>query len=72
MGVGKPRGLWAARQLRNHRRDQKSYFYLFQSFYRWNDKDYNKRLLGSRWRNPFMGSSHAKGLVVEKFGVESK
>jgi len=24
MGVGKPRGLWAARQLRNHRRDQKS------------------------------------------------
>eukprot|EP00828_Plagiopyla_frontata_P029455 TRINITY_DN380_c0_g1_i5.p2 TRINITY_DN380_c0_g1~~TRINITY_DN380_c0_g1_i5.p2 ORF type:complete len:143 (+),score=16.52 TRINITY_DN380_c0_g1_i5:168-596(+) len=61
MGVGKPRGIWAARQLRNHRRDQK-----------WNDKDYNKRLLGSRWHNPFMGSSHAKGLVVEKFGVEAK
>ena len=39
---------------------------------RWNDKDYNKRLLGSRWHNPFMGSSHAKGLVVEKFGVEAK
>jgi small subunit ribosomal protein S23e len=39
---------------------------------RWNDKDYNKRLLGSKWKNPFMGASHAKGLVVEKMGVEAK
>jgi small subunit ribosomal protein S23e len=39
---------------------------------RWNDKDYNKRLLGSLWKNPFMGASHAKGLVVEKMGVEAK
>lgn len=39
---------------------------------RWADKDYNKRLLGSRWKNPFMGASHARGLVVEKIGIESK
>ena len=42
------------------------------AYSRWNDKDYNKRLLGSKWKNPFMGASHAKGLVVEKMGVESK
>ena len=39
---------------------------------RWNDKEYNARLLGSRFKNPFMGSCMAKGLVVEKIGVESK
>ncbi len=61
MGVGKPRGILAGRKLRNKRRLQK-----------WNDKDYNKRLLGSQWKNPFMGASHAKGLVVEKMGVEAK
>jgi hypothetical protein len=37
--------------------------------YRWNDKEYNARLLGSRFKNPFMGSCMAKGLVVEKIGV---
>jgi hypothetical protein len=36
---------------------------------RWANKDYNKRLLGSRFKNPFMGSCMAKGLVVEKIGV---
>jgi small subunit ribosomal protein S23e len=45
MGVGKPRGLRAGRKLLRHRRDQ-----------RWADKDYNKRLLGSKWKNPFMGA----------------
>ena len=44
-----------------------SLFYL-----RWNDKEYNARLLCSRFKNPFMGSCMAKGLVVEKIGVESK
>jgi small subunit ribosomal protein S23e len=29
-------------------------------------------MIGSRYRNPFMGASHAKGLVVEKVGIESK
>lgn len=61
MGVGKPRGILAGRKLKTKRRMQK-----------WNDKDYNKRLLGSLWKNPFMGASHAKGLVVEKMGVEAK
>jgi len=37
--------------------------------FRWNDKEYNARLLGSRFKNPFMGSCMAKGLVVEKIGV---
>ena len=29
-------------------------------------------MLGSRYRNPFMGASHAKGIVTEKIGVEAK
>jgi small subunit ribosomal protein S23e len=58
MGVGKPRGVRAGRKLRDHRREQ-----------RWADKTYNKAMIGSRYRNPFMGASHAKGLVVEKIGV---
>merc|ERR1712086_103881 len=61
MGVGKPRGIRAGRKLADHRKAQ-----------RWCDKDYNKRLLGSRYRNPFMGASHAKGMVTEKIGIESK
>jgi len=61
MGSGKPRGIQAARKLRTKRREQ-----------RWADKAYNKRALGSRWRNPFAGSSHAKGIVTEKVGVEAK
>lgn len=62
MGSGKPRGIRAARKLRNRRRAQ-----------RWADKDYKKRNLGTRWKsNPFQGSSHAKGIVVEKIGIEAK
>jgi small subunit ribosomal protein S23e len=44
----------------------------FVIIYRWADKEYNSRLLGSRYKNPFMGACMAKGLVVEKIGVESK
>mmetsp|Transcript_23686 Transcript_23686/g.27416 ORF Transcript_23686/g.27416 Transcript_23686/m.27416 type:complete len:145 (-) Transcript_23686:250-684(-) len=61
MGSGKPRGIKAGRKLQNKRRIQI-----------WADKDLNKRFLGSRYKNPFLGSSHAKGIVVEKFGVEAK
>mmetsp|Transcript_22165 Transcript_22165/g.18978 ORF Transcript_22165/g.18978 Transcript_22165/m.18978 type:complete len:145 (+) Transcript_22165:64-498(+) len=61
MGKGKPRGIQAARKLRYHRRDQ-----------RWHDKQYNKQATGSQWKNPFMGSSHAKGIVTEKIGVGAK
>ena len=61
MGVGKPRGLKAARKLKNKRRLQL-----------WNDKDYNKANLQTKWKKPFECSSHAKGIVVEKVGVEAK
>ncbi|KAL0136608.1 40S ribosomal protein S23 [Mucor lusitanicus] len=59
---GQPRGLNAARKLRIHRRDQ-----------RWADKAYKKRAIGTAFRSsPFGGSSHAKGIVLEKIGVEAK
>ncbi|KAL7321009.1 ribosomal protein S23 [Mucor circinelloides] len=55
-------GLNAARKLRIHRRDQ-----------RWADKAYKKRAIGTAFRSsPFGGSSHAKGIVLEKIGVEAK
>merc|ERR1712018_1075334 len=60
--MGKPMGLHTARKLKSHRREQK-----------WHDKDYKKAHLGTRWKaNPFQGSSHAKGIVLEKVGVEAK
>lgn len=62
MGKGKPRGLNAARKLRNNRREQ-----------RWADLQYKKRALGTAYKSsPFGGSSHAKGIVLEKVGVEAK
>lgn len=62
MGKGKPRGLNAARKLRNNRREQ-----------RWSDLAYKKRALGTAFKSsPFGGSSHAKGIVLEKVGVEAK
>ena len=61
MGSGKPRGLLAGRKLKDHRRTQ-----------RWNDKDYNKAHIPTKWKKPFAGASHAKGIVVEKLAVEAK
>ncbi|KAE9973858.1 gb [Venturia nashicola] len=62
MGKGKPRGLNAARKLRNHRREQQ-----------WADLHFKKRALGTAFKSsPFGGSSHAKGIVLEKVGVEAK
>eukprot|EP00735_Rhodelphis_limneticus_P001693 TRINITY_DN12353_c0_g1::TRINITY_DN12353_c0_g1_i1::g.5013::m.5013 TRINITY_DN12353_c0_g1::TRINITY_DN12353_c0_g1_i1::g.5013 ORF type:complete len:159 (-),score=30.19,sp/Q6YIA3/RS23_SACU7/77.24/9e-78,Ribosom_S12_S23/PF00164.20/1.8e-39 TRINITY_DN12353_c0_g1_i1:51-488(-) len=62
MGSGKPRGLKAGRKLKTSRRDN-----------RWADKEYNKRMLGTALKyNPFQGTSHAKGIVLEKIGIESK
>lgn len=62
MGAGTPRGIKAARKLKIRRRKQ-----------RWADKAYKKSHLGSRWKsNPFRGSSHAKGIVVEKVAIEAK
>ena len=62
MGKCKPRGLQAARKLRTLRRDN-----------RWADKHYKARALGTAFKfSPFGGSSHCKGIVIEKIGVESK
>ncbi|KAI9224857.1 putative ribosomal protein S28 [Blastocladiella britannica] len=60
--ASKPRGLNAARSLQNRRRDQ-----------RWSDSSFKKRALGTAFKSsPFGGSSHAKGIVLEKIGVEAK
>jgi hypothetical protein len=57
-----PRGLNSARKLRTNRKDQK-----------WADLSYKKRALGTAFKSsPFGGSSHAKGIVLEKVGVEAK
>ena len=61
MGSGKPRGMRAGGKLKNHRRLQK-----------WNDKDYNKSHIVSKWKTPFMGASHASGIVVKRVSVEAK
>ncbi|KAK8561861.1 hypothetical protein V6N12_048917 [Hibiscus sabdariffa] len=39
---------------------------------RWADKAYKKSNLGNEWKKPFAGSSHAKGIVLEKIGIEAK
>merc|ERR1712118_71476 len=61
MGKGKPNGLRAGRKLKNHRRLQK-----------WANKEYAKAHNISQYAKPFGGSSHAKGIVLEKVGVEAK
>merc|ERR1711974_53538 len=39
----------------------------------WAKNSYKKKKLGTVWKsNPFQGASHAKGIVVEKLGIESK
>uniref|UniRef100_A0A7N0R9F0 40S ribosomal protein S23 n=1 Tax=Kalanchoe fedtschenkoi TaxID=63787 RepID=A0A7N0R9F0_KALFE len=59
--MGKTRGMGAGRKLKSHRRRQ-----------RWADKAYKKSHLGNEWKKPFAGSSHAKGIVLEKIGIEAK
>ncbi|KAI5055701.1 hypothetical protein GOP47_0029222 [Adiantum capillus-veneris] len=53
--MGKTCGMGAGRKLKNHRRAQL-----------WADKAYKKINLGNEWKKPFAGSSHAKGIVLEK------
>jgi small subunit ribosomal protein S23e len=54
--MGKPNGIQTARKLRSKRRKQ-----------RWKDLDYSKsHSLAHLKANPFLGASHAKGIVVEK------
>lgn len=55
-------GVRTSEKLRSHRQDQK-----------WHDKQYKKAHLGTALKaNPFGGASHAKGIVLEKVGVEAK
>ena len=52
----------AARKLRNHRREQ-----------RWAQKSYNKsHSISAMKANPLGGASMAKGIVLEKMGIEAK
>ena len=56
LSANKPSGIHAARKLRTSRRDN-----------RWADKNYKKRALGKFYKtSPTGGSSHAKGIVLEK------
>merc|ERR1739845_61160 len=60
--MGKPAGIKTARKHMGNRRNQV-----------WADKDYKKAHLGTALKaNPFGGASHAKGIVLEKVGVEAK
>jgi len=62
MGRCKPIGIQAARKLKSLRAKAK-----------WAKKSYKVRNnLASLKADPFGGSSHAKGIVVEKIGVEAK
>lgn len=81
--ANKPRGLQAARKLRTTRRENRwvrtgvvtalhRYLILFGDFVQ-ADKAYKKRALGNIYKtSPTGGSSHAKGIVLEKVGVEAK
>eukprot|EP00287_Rhodomonas_sp_CCMP768_P012039 CAMPEP_0196724076 /NCGR_PEP_ID=MMETSP1091-20130531/6085_1 /TAXON_ID=302021 /ORGANISM="Rhodomonas sp., Strain CCMP768" /LENGTH=184 /DNA_ID=CAMNT_0042066171 /DNA_START=164 /DNA_END=719 /DNA_ORIENTATION=+ len=59
--TGKPHGLRTGRKLRTLRKEQN-----------WADKGYKRSHLGKEWAKPFAGCSHAKGIVLEKIGIESK
>ena len=61
MGKGKPSGMLAGGKLRDHRRTQ-----------RWNDKDYNKANIESKWKRAFGTTSHSSGIVTKRWnGFES-
>jgi len=59
--MGKPKGIRSARKIMKDRK-----------WNRWADKAYKKRFLGTWIKNPLGGCSHAKGICLEKIGVESK
>ncbi|HKJ96868.1 MAG TPA: 30S ribosomal protein S12, partial [Thermoplasmataceae archaeon] len=41
--------------------------------YRWSDRDYKKRMLDlKRKSDPLVGAPQAKGIVIEKIGIEAK
>lgn len=61
MGVGKPRGIRAARKLVQKRKVNK-----------WADPEYNAQNIPSRWKKPFGEAPQAKGIIIEKLAVEAK
>ncbi len=62
LSTGKPNGIRTARKLKQYR--QKN---------RWADKQYNKsHLLSTQKAKPMGTASHAKGIVVERMGIEAK
>lgn len=57
-----PRGLNTARKLRKNRKK-----------FRWNDRYYKKRMLKLKEKaDPLEGSAQARGIVLEKVGIEAK
>ena len=62
MGSKSPKGEFAARKLRKKRKK-----------FRWSDIDYKRRMLGLDVKaDPLEGAPMARGIVLEKVGVESK
>jgi small subunit ribosomal protein S23e len=60
--MGKPNGLRTGRKLRTHRKNQ-----------RWRDLSYSKaHSVTAMKANPMGGSTMAKGIVLEKIGIEAK
>ena len=60
--MGKPNGLRTGRKLRTHRKNQ-----------RWRDLSYCKaHSVTAMKANPMGGSTMAKGIVLEKIGIEAK
>jgi small subunit ribosomal protein S23e len=59
---GNAAGIRCARKLRTHRREQK-----------WHNKRYSRKHSATALKaNPFNGASHAKGIVLERIGIEAK
>merc|ERR1719305_1533722 len=59
--MGKTRGLGSARKLHNLRRKE-----------RLADKNYKRSHQANEYKKPFACSSHSKGIVIEKIGIEAK
>jgi small subunit ribosomal protein S23e len=60
--MGKPNGIRTGRKLRTHRREQ-----------RWRDQKYcKKNSITAMKANPMGGSTMARGIVLEKIGIEAK
>ncbi len=61
-GAHLPRGLNTARKLRKNRKK-----------FRWNDRSFKKRVLRLKEKSdPLEGSAQARGIVLEKVGIEAK